>query len=204
MSQLAQHSRSMTTAILAGGAATRLGGVDKGLVALHGRPLIAWVVESRQGGSESPCLVVANRNLESYSRYAPTITDQSPVDFKGPLAGIVAALLACETDWLFTVPVDCLRIPRGLGVDLIEHALANDASAAVAHDGERRQPLFAVYRRGLAESAKSALDDGNGVSRWQDRIGALELVCPDPGLDWFNLNTAEDFAAMTEDVRNRE
>lgn len=204
MSALAQNPRSVTTAILAGGAATRVGGVDKGLVAILGRPLIEWVVDSLDCGPRNHCLVVANRNLATYASHAPTITDQGTGDFKGPLAGIVAALDVCKTDWLFTVPVDCLRVPRGLADRLLEQASVSGARAVVAHDGERRQPLFAVYRSDLTETARVALDEGSGVSRWQDSIGALELACPYTAEVWFNLNTTEDIDVMTESLRNRE
>lgn len=202
MSQPAQDSRSVTTAILAGGAAARLGGVDKGLVVLQGQPLIGWVYDSLERDPENPCLIVANRNLETYSRYARTISDQAPEDFKGPLAGLVAALLACDTDWLFTVPVDCLQVPRGLAAALLDHASITDSRAVVAHDGERRQPLFGLYRRQLAESANTALEHGSGVSRWQDSVGARELIWADSGIEWFNLNTVEDIATMTENLQS--
>lgn len=194
----------MTTAILAGGAATRLGGVDKGLVVLDGRPMIAWVVESLANGPDERCLIVANRNIPTYSQFAPTITDQLAGEFAGPLAGIVAALDACKTDWLFTVPVDCMRVARGLSDALLKHALAIGACAVVAHDGERRQPLFGVYRRDLAESAKIALAEGSGAFRWQDAIGAQELVCSDPAIDWININTNEDVSKMARRLRKHE
>ncbi len=186
----------MTTAILAGGAASRLGGVDKGLVVLHGRPLIAWVVESLGSGADDPCLIVANRNIPIYSQFAPTISDHASGDFAGPLAGIAVALEACETDWLFTVPVDCMQVPRGLAAVLLGHAVANGACAVVAHDGQRRQPLFGVYRRGLAESAKAALAEGSGAFRWQQGIGARERDCSDIETDWVNLNTNEELSKM--------
>lgn len=186
----------MTTAILAGGAATRLGGVDKGLVVLHGRPLIAWVIESLECDAGGPFLIVANRNMPIYSQFAPTITDQNPNDFGGPLAGIAAALHACETEWLFTLPVDCMQVPRGLATALLDRATTLGICAVIAHDGQRRQPLFGVYRRDLAESAGAALKERNGAFRWQESIGAQELECFNSDIDWINLNTNEDILKM--------
>lgn len=198
MANLSETSRSMTTAILAGGAATRLGGVDKGLMPLSGQPLIARVIESLDQGTRWPCLIVANRNIEAYSRFAPTISDQDKNAFAGPLAGVAAALAACETEWLYTLPVDSVRANALVATRLLQHALENNVACAVAHDGHRRQPLFAVYRRHLGESADSALAAKYGVSHWQDSIAAREVDCSDLGDEWINLNTAEDFLALAD------
>ena len=143
--------QSLTVAILAGGAATRLGGVDKGLMALNGRPLIAWVVESMDQNAAWPCLIVANRNSEDYSRYARTVGDRIKEVFGGPLAGVAAALSASESEWVFTVPVDSVRVNPMVASRLLQRALACNLDSAVAHDGRRRQPLFAIYRSKIAE-----------------------------------------------------
>ncbi len=181
-----------------------MGGVDKGLVVLHGRPLIAWLIESLGDVDEEACVIIANRNIPIYSTFAPTITDRKPNEFGGPLAGIAAALCACRTDWLFTLPVDCLRAPRGLAAMLLDHAIRAGARAAVAHDGLRRQPLFGIYQRDLAESACIALDDGAGAFRWQETIGARELDCSSANFEWLNLNTNEELATMTRSATKHE
>ncbi|GAA0707045.1 molybdenum cofactor guanylyltransferase [Dokdonella soli] len=228
----------LTVAILAGGAATRLGGRDKGLEPLGGQPLIAWVIDavaamntdttsvaptfesspSRRGrggdgfprlatsntigaASTAPnLLIVANRHLGDYSRYALTIGD-IVAGFHGPLAGVATALAACTTPWLLTVPVDCPDPPRDLARRLAEATLEYDAAAFVAHDGERRQPLFALYARDLAASAAVAVDAGQGVWQWQTSIGARELDFSDRRRQFRNLNTPEEFAAYAAEHR---
>ena len=194
----------LTVAILAGGAATRLGGVDKGLMPLNGRPLIAWVVASLDQNASWPCLIVANRNIEEYSRFAPTISDRLTDEFGGPLAGVAAALSAGESEWLYTVPVDGVHANPTVASRLLRWAMERKVDSVVAHDGRRRQPLFAVYRCSLAESAASALDAGWGVSRWQDSINTLEIDCSAIGDGWNNLNTVEDFSSMAERSRTHE
>ncbi|MEO7433058.1 MAG: molybdenum cofactor guanylyltransferase [Dokdonella sp.] len=198
---------SITFAILAGGAAVRMGGRDKGLEPFHGRPLIAWVIDaaasmamdgtqgSEVAGSASckcPLLISANRSLDDYARYGRVVTDRQP-GFSGPLAGIAAALAACTTEWLITLPVDCPDPPRDLLIRLIESVRAQAVNAVVAHDGERRQPLFAVYARLLASSASQAVGEGRGVWHWQTGIGAHELDFADRRRQFRNLNTPEDF-----------
>lgn len=201
----------LTIAILAGGAATRLQGRDKGLEPLLGRPLVEWVLDAtaelhralEPGGlggdgvsAERPGtpLIVANRHLDTYARFARTIRDDAP-GFHGPLAGIAAALAACRTSWLLTLPVDCPQPPSDLAVRLFDFVRETSAPAAAAHDGERRQPLFAIYRSELAQAAAAAVTRGQGVWQWQEAIGARELDFADRRAQFRNLNTPEEFAA---------
>lgn len=181
-------------AILAGGAATRLQGRDKGLEPLLGRPLVAWIVEAAAAMTAAPALIVANRHLDDYAKYAPTIADVAG-GYRGPLAGIAAALAACESPWLMTLPVDCPQPPHDLAARLLASAQAASVRAIVAHDGARRQPLFAIYRRELAASAAAAVALGQGVWQWQNAVGAIELDFSDRRAQFQNLNTPEDFVA---------
>jgi molybdenum cofactor guanylyltransferase len=184
----------LTVAILAGGAATRLQGRDKGLEPLLGRPLIEWVLEALATTQAIRVLIVANRHHASYARYAPVVADDL-AGFRGPLAGVATALAAATSAWLMTVPVDCPRPPADLAARLYAGAQARSADAVVAHDGERRQPLFALYRRELAASAAAAAAQGWGVQQWQTAIGAHELDFGDRRAQFRNLNTPEEFAA---------
>jgi molybdopterin-guanine dinucleotide biosynthesis protein A len=190
-------SDSVTTAILAGGAGSRMGGVDKGLCLLGNRTLVEWVADAIRQQSKGPILIVANRNLPRYSQFAKTIQDAGP-GHAGPLAGVCAALAHCRTPWLYTVPVDCAKPPKGLLQELLAAAVRQNASAVVAHDGQRRQPLFALYATGLAESCAAGLARAEGVSRWQDSIGAMEREVATPASGWVNLNCAQDLADYEE------
>jgi molybdenum cofactor guanylyltransferase len=178
----------ITAAILAGGAATRLGGRDKGLELLAGKPLIAHVVDAVRAQAGN-LLICANRNAELYAAFAPVCADVS-AGFRGPLAGISAALAACQTDWLLTVAVDCPCPPVDLASRLRLHA--SNARAAVAR-AQRTEPLFALYRRELALEAAAALERGEPVWRWQQQIGAVEVDFADANEPFVNLNTPADF-----------
>lgn len=187
----------ITAAILAGGAATRLGGLDKGLQPLQGKPLIEWVLDAvaRQAFT---CLIVANRNRDVYARHATTVPD-AVSGYLGPLAGVAAALAASTTAWVMTVPVDCPHPPEDLASRLMQAALDEPLDALVAHDGERRQPLFALYRRELAASAAQQVLAGAGVWQWQTSIGARELDFSNRRLQFHNLNLPADFAERRRD-----
>jgi len=151
----AYDSADVTAAILAGGEGVRVGGQDKGLLPLAGEPLIA-----RATGAMRPqagtLLICANRHAETYAAFGAVVAD-ALAGYAGPLAGISAALAVCTTPWLLTVPVDCPDPPAELGSRLVAAAIAKGTSLAVAHDGERAQPLFAIYRRALAEACADAL-----------------------------------------------
>jgi molybdenum cofactor guanylyltransferase len=181
------NSAAVTAAILAGGEGRRLGGRDKGLEPLCEKSLIEHVIATlqRQAGKILLCI---NRNADRYAAFAPVCSDRT-TGFHGPLAGIATALVACDTAWLLTVPVDCPQPPS----DLARRLHAADASIAVAHDGQRRQPLFALYRRELAAAAEVALTQNPPVWRWQDEMHAIEVDFSDAPQAFINLNTQEDF-----------
>ncbi|MEO7917657.1 MAG: molybdenum cofactor guanylyltransferase [Dokdonella sp.] len=191
---------TFTVAILAGGQARRLHGVDKGLQLLHGRPLIESVLDvvatmsvPRDGGNaaETHLLILANRNIEKYSTFGISMPDDADCG-DGPLAGVATALRACRSTWLLTVPVDCPNPPR----ELLSRLYSNigRGSCAVAHDGERRQPLFALYRSDVATSACVAARAGQGPREWHAEINAFEVDFGDQRSQFANLNSPTDFA----------
>ena len=192
---------ALTVAILAGGAASRLGGRDKGLELLAGKPMIEWVVAACPRDAE--LVVVANRNLAAYARYGRVATD-AQAGFRGPLAGVASALAAATTPRVLTLPVDCPAPPADLATRLSQAMDAHDAGAAVAHDGERRQPLFALYRTLLEEAAAAGAGAGQGVREWQASIGAIEVDFADERRQFHNLNTPEEFAAYADALRSRD
>jgi len=179
----------VTAAILAGGAGKRLGGRDKGLESLGKRPLIAYVIE-RIRPQVDELMIVANRHAEEYAAYAPVVADDAP-GFLGPLAGVATALTHCRTPWLLTASVDVPQPPRDLASRLID-AIGN-GDIAVAHDGHRRQPLFALYSTRLADAAKDALERDLAVWRWQDEHNAVDVDFSADCDAFANLNTPDDF-----------
>lgn len=196
-------SPSLTVAILAGGAASRLGGRDKGLETVDGVPLIerARAYCERAIAHDVDFLIIANRHLDEYARYGRVRADAIE-GFRGPLAGVASALEGADASFVLTLPVDCPSPPEDLATRLFD--TLGDRDAVVAHDGERRQPLFAIYRRELASSAASAAAAGQGVWEWQDAIGAVEVDFADRRQQFHNLNTPDEFAAYSDAVRQRD
>lgn len=181
------RSETVSAAVLAGGRAQRLGGVDKGLALWQGRPLIAHAVETLRRSFED-VLIVANRHLDRYGHYGRVCSDRRD-GYRGPLEGIATALQAGTTDWLFVVPVDSPQF----GADLFDRLwrAREGAAIVVAHDGARRQPLFALYRRARIELP--ADDADMPVWLWQDGHVLREVRFSDGPARFANFNTAEDF-----------
>ena len=189
--------------ILAGGAGRRVGDADKGLLPLCGRPLVEHVLE-RLRHQCARVLIVANRNIDTYARLAPVIRDQHS-GHAGPIAGLAAAFGFLQAnrhaspDWLLTVPVDCPDPPHDLATRLRATLTADDdAACSLAAVAGKREPLFAMYRVGLAPdarqaSAQDALRKHGSPMRWLATCCALPVDFDDPGDVFHNLNTPEDF-----------
>jgi molybdopterin-guanine dinucleotide biosynthesis protein A len=88
----------VTGLILAGGQGRRMGGVDKGLQLLRGRPMVEWVLE-RLAPQVSEIIVNANQNIERYEEYGHRVVRDEIGGFAGPLAGLHAGLKAGALFW---------------------------------------------------------------------------------------------------------
>lgn len=191
--------------ILAGGAGMRVGGADKGLVTLHGEPVVERVAALLRPQCDD-VLIVANRHPAEYARYARVVGDEMP-GFTGPLSGIAAALAQVfesgqpgwgDCQWLLTVPVDCPDFPPDLFARL-HAAFASDPQLACAYarDAHKVQPLFALYTlqhgERLLESARVAAHVHGSPLRWHLELRAREVDFHDETAAFHNLNSLKDF-----------
>lgn len=139
---------TVAAVILAGGQGRRLGGVDKGLLPLAGRPLLAHVL-ARLRPQTRRILLSANGDPARFQAFGlPVIADAAP-DL-GPLGGIAAAAIDCQRRWpdvthLATVPVDAPLLPTDLIERLAEAAACCPAKAAVAEAGGRMHWTVALW-----------------------------------------------------------
>ena len=95
--------QDITAVILAGGKARRMGGEDKGLIELRGRPLIDYIISGLQPQA-GQLLVNANRNLERYRAFGYPVVEDIMGDYFGPLVGMATGMQACNTPYIMTVP----------------------------------------------------------------------------------------------------
>ena len=180
----------LTGLILAGGQGRRMGGVDKGLVAFRGRPLVVHVRE-RLDGRVAEVLINANRSQARYAPLADRLIEDAEGGFQGPLMGIYSGLRAAATPWLVVVPCDTPALPEDLVARLV--AGLSDADIAVAWDGERLHPVIAVIRTALADDLAAALAGGERkIDRWYARHAWRRVDFSDCPSAFANLNTEDD------------
>lgn len=193
---LTDSAHDVTAVILAGGRARRMDGHDKGLIKLHRRPLIDYTLAALQGQVDS-ILINANRNLKRYARSGYPVIPDHRGGFHGPLAGMASALAEIHTRYLVTVPCDCPALPRDLVPRLLQARAQNAAELAVAHDGERLQPVFALLDRTLLPSLERFLDaGGHKIDQWyaQHRMAIADFS--DQPEAFVNVNTPEELEQM--------
>ena len=83
----------ITVLILAGGRGSRMGGCDKGLIPILGKPILDHLL-ARIGLQSQRILISANRNFEHYARYGYPVVRDTVAGFAGPLAGFLAGFSA--------------------------------------------------------------------------------------------------------------
>ncbi|MEM7404210.1 MAG: molybdenum cofactor guanylyltransferase MobA [Pseudomonadota bacterium] len=190
----------ITGVVLAGGQGRRMGGVDKGLELLGTRPMAAYAVDAlRQQCAR--VLVNANRNANDYAALGCDVFADQLEGFAGPLAGIASALTEVACGWVLFVPCDSPLVSRDLGPRLFTGMTAANADIAMAHDGERTHPVFALVSTQLAASARAALTEGERkIDRWYARHAVVEVALPDLAHTFVNVNRLEDKAAVAEQL----
>jgi molybdenum cofactor guanylyltransferase len=163
----------ITGLILAGGQGRRMGGVDKGLQRLDGRPLVAHVID-RLAPQVDTVLVNANRNLDAYARFGYPVLADRIEGFAGPLAGLHAGLTDCATALLVCLPCDSPFLPSDL-VSRLRAALSDaNADIALAKTSDGLQPVFALMRREVLPDLSDFL--AAGQHRMQDWCKRLKLT----------------------------
>ncbi|MFC0338434.1 molybdenum cofactor guanylyltransferase [Kushneria avicenniae] len=182
---------SITGVVLAGGLGRRMGGVNKGLVELDGRPLVSHVLTVIVP-QVSRVMINANRHIDDYEALGyPVITDRI-AGSAGPLAGFHAAMKAASTPLVLIVPCDTPALPENL-VDRLLTALADcNADIAYASDHERAHPTVVLLRRELFDDLAQWLDDGGRkIDQWYARHS--NVACHfDNARAFVNINTPHD------------
>jgi molybdopterin-guanine dinucleotide biosynthesis protein A len=184
-------SSELTLGILAGGRATRLGGIDKAWIERDGIPqVLRW--RHRFAAEAGAILVSANRDFPRYREAGlDAVADRIEGDV-GPIAGLEALLAHCRTPWLLTLPVDLVGVNDCLLPTLCAERAPN---GAFARDDDGDQPLVALWR---VEAARSATT--TAIQHNQTAIHALQARLHMPavrfgGVRFGNLNTPDDLRA---------
>src|SRR5215469_16378306 len=176
-----------------------MGGGDKPLRLLGGRPLLDHVIE-RLRPQVAGLVLNANGDPARFASYGlPVVSDSIP-DYAGPLAGILAGL-----DWtaencpdcplIVSVATDAPFLPRDL-VARMAVALTNEhADLACAASGGQPHPVIGLWPVRLREDLRRAVvDEGvRKVDAWTGRHRLAVVPFSDRPIDpFFNANRPED------------
>lgn len=185
----------VTGLVLAGGRGTRMGGRDKGLIDWQGKPLVAAVIAGLAPQVDRLALN-ANRHLERYAGFGLPVWPDAGSDFPGPLAGMLAGLHHCQTDWLAVVPCDAPLLPHDL-VERLQHATrASSGPAAIAVSPQGRQPVFCLLRRDTQPVLQAYVErGGRKVGEALAILGAVAAPFDDDA-PFLNVNEPRDLAAL--------
>ena len=181
--------------ILAGGNARRMGGADKALLPLGGRPLIAHVLDRLEPQVER-VLISANGDPARFQGFGcRVLPDAAP---QGPLSGILAALTAAAgmgATHVVSTPCDTPFLPGDLVPQLMLAAEGTPSGLALAADPTGDHPATAIWPVGLVPALAAFLAEGEAkVTRFTAAHQAARARFPDPRA-FLNLNTPEDLAA---------
>ncbi len=189
----------ITGVIIAGGKATRMGGMDKGLVPLAGKPMIRYVIDALRP-QVAELLINTNRDLDAYRSFGfPVVSDHIP-GYLGPVAGITTALEASTRDLVLTAPCDAPLLPPDLATRLHEQMLESGAAICVPHDGTRLQPLFGLYHRSLAADMRRFLHHGDRkLLLWLELQAFATADFSDRPEGFNNINAPEDLTKIEQE-----
>jgi molybdenum cofactor guanylyltransferase len=200
-------AQSVTGVILAGGQSRRMGGGDKGLLDLGGKPMLAHVIE-RLAPQVGRMAVNANGDPARFAAFGlPVIADTIP-DFAGPLAGVLAGMRwsranAPAARWIATAAGDAPLLPRDLIARCLDALEGRPEAIALAQSAGELHPVIGLWPVALADDLQAQLAAGvRKVLAWTDRHGTVPVPFPfvqaggrelDP---FFNANTPQELADL--------
>jgi len=191
----------ITGVILAGGRAERMGGQDKGLLPLLEQPLVAHVLRILQP-QVGELFINANRNLAEYGIFGCRVIGDSVGEFLGPLAGMLAALEAADTEFILSAPCDSPLLPGDYAARMYAALAQTEAEIGVAYDGQRLQPVFALLRVELQGSLRGYLAaGGRKIDRWFAQRRLVRVDFSDHTNMFRNVNTPAELTALEAELR---
>lgn len=187
--------------VLAGGLARRMGGGDKGLRLVRGRPILERVID-RARPQVAALALSANGDAERFAALGlPIVPDDVPGN-PGPLAGILAGMEWAATvvpgaGYLASFAGDTPFLPPDLVPRLAEALGQSGAGVACAASGGRLHPVFGLWPvASRAELRRALVEEGvRPVEAWarRHRLAVVEFSAA-PLDPFFNVNTADDLA----------
>jgi molybdenum cofactor guanylyltransferase len=192
--------------LLAGGQSRRMGGGDKCLRTLGGRPILSHIIE-RARPQVAALVLNANGDPARFAEFGLPVAADVVEDFAGPLAGVLTGL-----DWAAEHAPSCTHVasfacdapffPADLVVRFLAAVEAQGADLACAASEGRTHPVFGLWPIRLKEELRRAMvEEGvRKVDVWtaRYRLATVEFLLaanPAGSLDpFFNANRPDDLA----------
>lgn len=205
-SNMAVDRTSIAGVVLAGGRSRRMGGGDKGLLVLSGKPMLGHVI-ARLQPQVVALAINANGDPARFERFGLPVVPDLIAGHAGPLAGVHAAMRWAEREvpgarWIATASSDVPLLPEDLVLRLAQAIAASGSETiAIAMSDGRAHPVVGLWPLGHAGKLEAAVRTGEyRVGHWARVQGAVEVDFPmleiagkavDP---FFNVNTPADAA----------
>jgi molybdenum cofactor guanylyltransferase len=169
--------------LLSGGQSRRMGGGDKALRDLGGRPMLGHVIE-RLRPQVGQLVINANGDPARFAAFGLPVAPDTVDGFVGPLAGVLAGMMwakanAPDARWIATVSTDAPFLPANLVVRLRKAVTTQPNAIAIAQSGGEVHPVIGWWPVVHAGDLDQALRDGvRKVLAWTDRHGTVAVEFP--------------------------
>jgi len=185
-----------------------MGGGDKCLRLLGGKPLLAHVID-RLAPQIGRLALNANGDPARFAAFGLPVVPDIVEGFAGPLAGVLtgmawAAENAPEAPWVLTAATDAPFLPVDLNAQLHRAVAADGADMGCAASGGRHHPVIGLWPVALRDALEQAMrdEDMRKVDRWTARyklaVAEFDAGPPDP---FFNANRPEDIETAENFLR---
>jgi molybdopterin-guanine dinucleotide biosynthesis protein A len=197
------HASQVTGVLLAGGQSRRMGGGDKGLLPLAGKPMLGHAI-CRLQPQVGAVVINANGDPARFAAFGLPVVADTIGGFVGPLAGVLAGMRwsaanAPAARWIVTAAGDAPLLPDNLVTKLIAAVEARPRAIALAQSHGELHPVIGLWPIALADDLEEQLRAGvRKVLAWTDRHGTVPVPFPPArvcGIDidpFFNANTPQE------------
>lgn len=203
-----------TAAILAGGAAKRMGGVTKALLEVGGRTILDTLMHTLAvtlSGRFAEILLVAKepetfQPLQAHASWR-LVLDESPA--RSSLTGIHTALVNARTEHVFITACDTPFLHPALLTALLAQLRPEDDVVLPKKPDGYFEPLCGIYSRRCLPHIEAQLErEDYKIIRFFDKVRVSPLpvealLLADPNLVTFrNANTPEDLELLRQTARS--
>lgn len=185
--------------LLAGGLSRRMGGGDKNLLQLGGKPILRHAID-RIAPQVDTLILNANGNADRFAEYGLPVIGDVIDGYAGPLAGVLTGLEwasvnepTCE--WVATFATDAPFVPKNLVEALLKSIEVKGADMACAVSNNRTHPPFALWPVRLKDELRAAMIDEEirKVDLWTARYKIVHVPFEGEGIDpFFNINKPDN------------